>query len=67
MEVKTNIEHFNFISDLGKIDLPSEEELQKHFDDTGQDYILVLDTSVCIDIISLIGWGKNSKAEKSKI
>ncbi|WP_312285860.1 hypothetical protein [Chryseobacterium gleum] len=67
MKVKNNTEHFNLVSDLGKINFPSKEELQKHFDETGEDYIFVLDTSVCLDIVSLIGWGKNSKAEKSKI
>ncbi|NMR35328.1 hypothetical protein HIO71_14165 [Chryseobacterium aquaticum] len=59
--------HFNFLSDLGKIDLLSKNELEMHFHKTGQWHLLVLDTSVCLDIVSLVKHGKNSKAEKTKI
>jgi hypothetical protein len=59
--------HFNFLSDLGKIELLPKKELEQHYRETGQCHLLVLDTSVCLDIVSLVKHGKDSKADKAKI
>lgn len=58
--------HFNFISDFGKIKLPSQSELDKYSKE-GENIILVLDSCVCLDIVNFIKWKDKSKFDKSKI
>lgn len=54
------MEHFYFISDYGKINLTDKELNNKEL-------VLVLDSSVCIDIINLVKWKKNAHCDKTKI
>lgn len=61
------MEHFNFLSDFGKIELPSALELDKYYQKTGKRFLFVLDSSVCLGIASLAKWGKKSNAKKEKI
>lgn len=61
------MEHFHFISDAGKTNLPSRLEKNKHFNETGEKTILVLDSSVCIDIRNIVKWKQDTKTDKKKI
>lgn len=61
------MEHFHFISDLGKISLPTKEQIATRKKETGEEIIFVLDSSVCIDIRNLIKWKSDAKSDKNKI
>lgn len=61
------MENFHFLSDIGKIPLPSKSEISKHFELTGEQIILVLDSSVCLDIIKLVDHKNKATSDKQKI
>lgn len=61
------MEHFHFISDIGKITLPTKEQIDNRKTENGEDIILVLDSSVCIDIRNLVKWKKDATADKNKM
>jgi hypothetical protein len=58
--------HFHFISDFGKSELPCKPELSQ-IAEAGERILLVLDSSVCLDIVSLVRDRKSSGADKIKI
>lgn len=61
------MEHFNFVSDKGKISLPSKSEIFDRAEKTGEKILLILDSSVCIDIIKLVNYKKKANSDKMKI
>lgn len=61
------MDYFHFLSDKGKISLPNKFEIEKHFEETGEQIILVLDSCVCIDVVKLVNWKAEAKSEKTKI
>ena len=61
------MDHFYYISDLGKISLPAESEISQLSAVKDEHVILVLDSCVCFDIISLIKGKEASISDKEKI
>lgn len=59
-------EHFHFISDFGRSTLPDKFELSQ-ITEAGEKILLVLDSSVCLDIVSLVRDKQSSGADKVKI
>ncbi len=61
------MEHFHFLSDAGKTTLPSAVEIASHFRSSGEQIILVLDSSTCLDIVKLVNHKEKAHADKLKI
>ncbi len=59
--------HFHFLSELGETKLPDQMEIARLFAETGQEVMLVLDSSVCLDITDLIRKKQSSNADKVKV
>lgn len=61
------MENYFFLSDIGECTLPNKNDIENHWNKTGEEIILVLDSSVYIDIANLIKWKKDFKSDKNKI
>jgi hypothetical protein len=61
------LEHFYYISDLGKISLFDESQISKLNVLNDEHALLVLDSCVCFDIINLIEMKEESISDKEKI
>lgn len=61
------MDNYFFLSDIGECPLPNKNEIEKHLNETGEEIILVLDSSVYIEIVNLIKWKKDFKSDKNKI
>ncbi|MEQ8686990.1 MAG: hypothetical protein RIE86_16935 [Imperialibacter sp.] len=61
------MEQFYAISDIGKIQLPTKKEISEIKSKSGEDVLLVLDSCVCLDVITLIKNKQMAKIEKQKV
>lgn len=61
------MEHFSFISEKGKTSLPSKEEIDQMVETNQERYALVLDSSVCLEIINLVNYKSSARVDKQKI
>lgn len=61
------MEKYHFISDLGKTTLPISEEIDLRKKETGEEIILVLDSSVCIDIRNFVDGKQKTNADFNKM
>ena len=61
------MKHFHYLSDLGETHLPTEAEIAHIRVDKNERFLLILDSSVCLDIINLIKHKKNANVDKQKV
>lgn len=61
------MENFYFVSDYGKRLLPSKTEITQILENNGEKVLLVLDSSVCMDIVNLVKHKKDAHCDKNKV
>ncbi|TSJ44982.1 hypothetical protein [Fluviicola chungangensis] len=59
--------HFYYLSDLGEVALPSEKEIQELEEKESSELLIILDSCVCLDIITFVKHKKSAKVDKTKI
>ena len=58
--------HFHYLSELGEIALPNQQKLTE-ISEKNEQPIIILDSCVCLDIITLIKHKKSARVDKIKI
>lgn len=61
------MENFYFVSDYGKRALPSKTEITQILENNDEKILLVLDSSICMDIVNLVKHKKSAHCDKNKI
>lgn len=61
------MDHFYFLTDLGETELPTKAEIESLRVNDKSELFLILDSSVCFEIITLINHKKSARVDKSKV
>lgn len=61
------MDNFHFVSDYGKRQLPTKSEIEQILENQGENVLLILDSSICLDIVNLVKHKKNAHCDKGKI
>ena len=61
------MKQFHFLSDLGKTSLPTEVEVLSRKKENNELVLLILDSSVCLEIANLVRHKKSARVEKNAI